>query len=126
MSFSSAATPGPTSSRPPDHPRPSCCCWPREGLLGDLRDTLDRARRDNIPARKEGVRVKTNDHFQDIDLEVIPISRPALGACATSWSCSSRSGPAARGGNRTDRPRPRVPLRRAAEELARKTGKSAA
>jgi hypothetical protein len=48
----------------------------REGLLGDLRDTLDRARRDNTPARKEGVQVKTNDHFQDLSLEVVPISDP--------------------------------------------------
>lgn len=49
----------------------------REGLLGELRDVLARARQSNAPARKEGVRVKTNDHFTQIDLEVIPIAEPA-------------------------------------------------
>ncbi|HVA45123.1 MAG TPA: chemotaxis protein CheB [Pirellulales bacterium] len=48
----------------------------REGLLGDLHETLHRAWRENAPARKEGVRVKTNDHFTDIDLHVIPIADP--------------------------------------------------
>jgi PAS domain S-box-containing protein len=51
----------------------------REGLLGDLRDALDRARRDNTPARKGGVRVKTNDHFRGVHLKVIPITDLASG-----------------------------------------------
>src|SRR5262249_17023772 len=52
----------------------------REGLLGDLRGTLDRAKQDNAPVRKDGVRVKTNDHFRDIDLNVIPITNLDSGA----------------------------------------------
>jgi two-component system CheB/CheR fusion protein len=45
----------------------------REGLLGDLRITLDRARRDNAPARQDRVQVKANDHFREINLHVMPI-----------------------------------------------------
>jgi two-component system CheB/CheR fusion protein len=46
----------------------------REGLLGDLRVTFEQARRDNARARKDGVRVKANDHFREINLKVIPIT----------------------------------------------------
>lgn len=46
----------------------------REGLRGDLRDAIERARLENAPARQKGSRVKTNDHFQDVNLEVIPIA----------------------------------------------------
>jgi two-component system CheB/CheR fusion protein len=52
----------------------------REGLLGDLRTLLDAAKRENAPVHKAGVRVKTNNHFQDIDLNVIPIQDLAAGA----------------------------------------------
>ena len=68
---------GPYLKPAPGPPTTELLLLAREGLLGDLRDALDRARRDNAPVRKEGVRVKTNDHFQDIDLEVIPITDPA-------------------------------------------------
>jgi two-component system CheB/CheR fusion protein len=46
----------------------------RQGLLADLRDALDQARRDNARVRRHGVRVKTDDHFQEIDLNVIPMT----------------------------------------------------
>ncbi|HWB14611.1 MAG TPA: chemotaxis protein CheB [Pirellulales bacterium] len=58
---------------PPGAPSTELLLMVREGLLGDLHETLHRAWRDNMPARKEGGRVKTNDHFTEIDLEVIPI-----------------------------------------------------
>ncbi|HVX64261.1 MAG TPA: chemotaxis protein CheB [Pirellulales bacterium] len=51
----------------------------REGLLADLRDTLARARQNDAPARAQGIRVKTNDHFAEIDLEAIPIFEPVSG-----------------------------------------------
>jgi two-component system, chemotaxis family, CheB/CheR fusion protein len=51
----------------------------RDGLLGDLRAVLDRAKRDNAPARKDGVRVKSNDHFREIDIVVIPTADLAPG-----------------------------------------------
>ena len=65
---------GPYLKPAPGPPTTDLLLMAREGLLGDLRETLDRARRENTPARKEGVRVKTNDHFTDIDLRVIPIA----------------------------------------------------
>jgi two-component system, chemotaxis family, CheB/CheR fusion protein len=61
----------------PGPPTTDLLLMAREGLLGDLRNTLDCARRDNTPARKEAVRLKTNDHFHEIDIEVIPITDPA-------------------------------------------------
>ncbi len=68
---------GPYLEPAPGPPTTELLMMAREGLLGELRDALKRVRRDNSPARKEGVRVKTNDHFQDIDLEVIPITDPS-------------------------------------------------
>src|SRR5262249_55886938 len=55
-------------------PTPDLLLMAREGLLGDLRATLESAKKGNAPARKEGVRVRSNDHFREIDLEVIPIT----------------------------------------------------
>ena len=52
-------------------------------------------RRDNAPARKEGVRVQDQRSLQDIDLEVIPITDPASGVAPV------------RGAVRGVRPRPR-------------------
>jgi two-component system CheB/CheR fusion protein len=65
---------------PPGPPTADLLLMAREGLLGDLRAALDRARRDNAPVRKNGVRVKTNDHFREIDIKVIPIADQASGA----------------------------------------------
>ena len=48
----------------------------REGLLGDLRDAIEIARRDNVPVRKEGVLAKTNVCYQAVDLDVIPVIDP--------------------------------------------------
>jgi two-component system CheB/CheR fusion protein len=70
---------GPYLKAPPGPPTTELLLLAREGLLGDLRDTLDRARRDRTPARKDGVRVKTNGHFSDIELEVIPLADPVSG-----------------------------------------------
>ncbi|MBI3461504.1 MAG: chemotaxis protein CheR [Planctomycetes bacterium] len=63
----------------PGPPTAELLLMAREGLLGALRATLDSAKRDNAPARTEAVRVRTNDHFQDIDLKVIPITDLASG-----------------------------------------------
>jgi two-component system CheB/CheR fusion protein len=65
---------------PPGSPTADLLLTAREGLLGDLRAALDRALRDNAPARNECVRVKTNDHFRQIDLQVIPVTDRASGA----------------------------------------------
>ena len=44
----------------------------REGLLAEVHTAVNTARRKEIPVRRAGVRVKTNDHTIVIDLEVIP------------------------------------------------------
>src|ERR1051325_4128338 len=44
----------------------------REGLLAEVHTAVTEARRKEIPVRRAGVRVKTNDHTIVIDLEVIP------------------------------------------------------
>jgi len=44
----------------------------REGLLAEVHAAVNTARRKEIPVRRGGVRVKTNEHSIVIDLEVIP------------------------------------------------------
>src|SRR6185369_218083 len=53
----------------------------REGLLYGVRTALGEARKTGHPARKEGIRLKTNGHHQTVDVEVIP-----LGAFSTERS----------------------------------------
>jgi two-component system CheB/CheR fusion protein len=64
---------------PPGPPTTDLLLLAREGLLGELQETLDQARRDKAPARQEGVRVKTDDHFVKVDLEVLPIRDSSTG-----------------------------------------------
>jgi two-component system, chemotaxis family, CheB/CheR fusion protein len=45
----------------------------REGLLVDLRAALGRARKDNATVRREGVRVQSNGHTRQVNLEVSPM-----------------------------------------------------
>ncbi len=63
----------------PGPPTADLLLMAREGLLGDLRAVLDRASHDNAPARQDGVRVKSNDHFREINLVVIPSEDLASG-----------------------------------------------
>ena len=70
---------GPYLKPAPGPPTTELCMMAREGLLGRLRDAFETARRENTSVRKEGVRVRTNDHFTEIDLEVIPVIDVCLG-----------------------------------------------
>ncbi len=63
----------------PGPPTANLLLMARDGLLPELGATLDRAKRDNAPARKSGVRVKSNGHYREIDLVVIPIADLAPG-----------------------------------------------
>ncbi len=47
----------------------------REGLLVSLRSLLQRARREDVAVREEGVRIKTNGGYTDVTLAVIPLGR---------------------------------------------------
>jgi len=48
----------------------------REGLLVPVRSLITRAKRDGAAVRKDGVRVKSNDELQVVDLEVVPVRLP--------------------------------------------------
>jgi two-component system CheB/CheR fusion protein len=45
----------------------------REGLLHGLRMAIQNAKKKDAPARREGLRIKTNGHFLDVAVEVIPL-----------------------------------------------------
>jgi len=45
----------------------------REGLLVAVRGALHKAKSDNTAVREEGLRVRTNDGYRDVDIEVLPI-----------------------------------------------------
>src|SRR5437016_519931 len=46
----------------------------REGLAHGLRTALNEAQQRGVPVRKEGLRVKSNDHWRDLSVEVVPLS----------------------------------------------------
>jgi two-component system CheB/CheR fusion protein len=48
----------------------------REGLMADLRDALQRCKQTGLSVRKEKVRVRTNDHYTLISLEVAALRGP--------------------------------------------------
>jgi two-component system CheB/CheR fusion protein len=45
----------------------------RQGLLYGLRSTLHQVRRDNAPARKQGLKVSFNEHGRVVDLAIYPL-----------------------------------------------------
>ena len=51
----------------------------REGLLVDLRAALTRAKKENTAVRKVGVRVRSNGHTREVNLEVTPLRRQGAG-----------------------------------------------
>jgi two-component system CheB/CheR fusion protein len=48
----------------------------REGLIIDLRAALTQARETSTAARRENVRVRTNSHYAQVNIEVVPMSSP--------------------------------------------------
>ena len=55
------------------HPTFSLAKMAREGLLVDLRAALNKAKKEEMPVRKEGVRIGPEGQTREIDLEVMPI-----------------------------------------------------
>ena len=49
----------------------------REGLLFGVRAALNEARKSGQPARKEGLKVRSNGHRRTVDVEVIPLAAAA-------------------------------------------------
>jgi two-component system CheB/CheR fusion protein len=48
----------------------------REGLLVDVRAAIQKARKEDAPARKQGLQVKRDGRLLEVDIEVIPIKGP--------------------------------------------------
>jgi len=51
----------------------------REGLLHGLRTALQTAKKKDAPVRREGLRVKTNGDFVNVNVEVVPLTPSAEG-----------------------------------------------
>jgi two-component system CheB/CheR fusion protein len=49
----------------------------REGLLVPIRNLLNRARKDEAPVRNEGLRVRANGGYRNVNVEIVPIKNPA-------------------------------------------------
>jgi two-component system CheB/CheR fusion protein len=49
----------------------------RKGLLLELRQTIQEARRKNAPSRKEGLRIRYRGQLRDVNLEVLPLKGAA-------------------------------------------------
>src|SRR5437016_8009867 len=46
----------------------------REGLAHGIIKALNEAQQGGVPVRKEGLRVKSNDHWRDLSVEVVPLT----------------------------------------------------
>jgi two-component system CheB/CheR fusion protein len=58
----------------PGDPSLSLLKMAREGLLYGLRSALQSARKRNAAARRDGLRVRTNGGWHDVDIEVVPLT----------------------------------------------------
>ena len=101
------------------HPTFSLSKMAREDLQVDLRDTLTRAKKENRPVRKEGLRITSNGSIRDIDLEVIPIRGQSAGErlYIIAFQDGVKPGPSTAAGRR--RLEKRTEKGRASRELAR-------
>lgn len=52
----------------------------RDGLLVGVRGALHRARREEAPVREEGLRVRTDDGYRPVNVQVVPIKEPTRSA----------------------------------------------
>ncbi len=52
----------------------------REGLLVGVRAAVLRAGKENTPVREDGLRVKSNDGYRDVSVEVVPVKVPGANA----------------------------------------------
>lgn len=84
---------GPYLEPAPGHPTFSLSKMAREGLLIDLGDALGKAKKDNAPVRKEGVRVQSNGGIRDVTLEVMPMT--GMGAADRHYLIVFQGGPPA-------------------------------
>lgn len=48
----------------------------RESLLPDLNSSIQKAKKSNVPVKKQGLKIRHDDRVREIQLEVIPIRHP--------------------------------------------------
>jgi two-component system CheB/CheR fusion protein len=51
----------------------------REGLMGEIRAAINRARTENVSVRREGIALRDGDRFRPVNIEVTPIRVPPSG-----------------------------------------------
>ena len=66
----------PFLAQPPGRPSANVLKMAREGLLVGLRSTLHKAIADDVGTRREGLLVKSNGGFREVDLEVAVVKAP--------------------------------------------------
>jgi two-component system CheB/CheR fusion protein len=108
------------------HPTFSLSKMARADLQVDLRDAISRAKKENRPVRKEGLRIAHDGGTREIDLEVIPLRGQSAGERLYIIAFQDAAGTAtstAAGGRRlaknADRGTPSRELARANHELQR-------
>jgi two-component system, chemotaxis family, CheB/CheR fusion protein len=91
----------------------------REDLQVDIRDALIRAKKENRPVRKEGLRITSNAGIRDFDLEVIPLRGRSAGdrLYIIAFQDALRSAPSTAAGRR--RLQKQTEKGRASRELTR-------
>ncbi len=100
----------------------------RKGLLVELRQAIEEARKKDAPSRKEGVRIRSRGQLRNVNLEVIPIKgRAAAAHCLlVLFETHRESSPAARHAARVPSPLPVAKAKdREIEGLKRKLAETA-
>ena len=78
----------------PGDPSMSLLKMAREGLLHGIRATFHAARKSGTAVRKDGLKLKHDDHGRDVGVEVIPLGTTARGHFLVLFHCASPAGPA--------------------------------
>lgn len=81
----------------------------REGLLAELRSAIVAARRKGANVRREGVRIRTNDHMSTISIDVVPFTGPSRERFFLVMFDSSPDGRSADGGKKKGKGKKALP-----------------
>jgi len=97
---------GPYLEAAPGEPNLSLLKMAREGLLYGLRTALFAARKRNEPIRREGLRVRHNGRWLDLNLSIVPLATPDHNTIWCYSILSARTGPRKRWRRREGKGRP--------------------
>src|SRR5262249_21960364 len=67
----------------------------RQGLLVGVRGAIHRARREETPVREEGLRVKANGGYRDVNVQVMPVKGNSTGCLLVVFEDAKPAAPAA-------------------------------